>query len=92
MKKFKLSIKYKEYFTSNYQKVIGLVLIVSSLYVLYFLYQNFYLVLINPEPVDYSSFVLNQDNTGDKIYQSIEVKIKEKEENNINFDELNDPF
>jgi len=92
MKKSLLLIKYKDFLIKNYQKIIGLCLIVFTLYVMYFLYQNFYLILINPEPIDYSTFVLDQDNTGEKTYQLIEAKILEKEENTINYKDLNNPF
>lgn len=90
--KISISKKPIKLLINNYKKILILLLIIFTLYNIYFLYQNFYFVLINPEPVDLTSFQQPTDNKTDKLYDALKEKMEIKEKSTLDLTGLKNPF
>ena len=90
--KLKLPKNLPKNFSQNYKKIIVLVLAIFCAYLLFFLYQNFFLVLIFPSEPDISSFQTKQLETNDKLYQQIQEQTADRQEETVQIDQLIDPF
>jgi len=90
-----MKIDLKPYFAKfkdNYPKIIMVIILLAAVYHLYFLYQNFYLTLISPEPVDLTQYQQSPlDKSTEKLYNLIEEKTAIPE-TDTDYSQTNNPF
>jgi len=79
-------------FSKYLKKIIIIILIAFSLYNIYFLYQNFYLVLIDPLPVDQTLFQWPADNKTDRLYDALKEKMDIKVKSILDIADIQNPF
>ncbi|MFH1597633.1 MAG: hypothetical protein ABIB97_00995 [Patescibacteria group bacterium] len=91
--KFKIIKNLKTFIGKYYSKLIALVLVLFSIYTIYFLYQNFYLVLLKPQLPDLTSYEQSQVSMGaDSKFDLIESLKAERMAEDLNTEEIRDPF